>query len=215
MNVFSCRSSGNNLLVVLCRQINSVLVSSGGQVALQSLDLLRVLLRTHKQTGCERVRSPPSQLSRRLLTLMSVRLVSFWLTSGLFMMFLALLAYSSVLRVSCADTNKPTAVNQMSCSTSEAPGRHRCTETTGRTSRLEEAGDTVAMMEVLVRPPSESCRILVSLDSLWRIKASQFYFEICFLCSHRFSESHVRLIWVQVAPPLTCRGRGASSPPEQ
>lgn len=103
---------------------------------------------------------PPSQLSRRLLTLMSVRLVSFWLTSGLFMMFLALLAYSSVLRVSCADTNKATAVNQKSA------GRLRSTQTTGRTSRLEEAGDTVAMMEVLVRPPSESCRILVSLDSL-------------------------------------------------
>lgn len=39
--------------------------------------------------------------------------------------------------------------------------------TTGRTSRLLEDGDTVAMMEVFVRPPSESCRILVSLDSLW------------------------------------------------
>lgn len=36
---------------------------------------------------------------------MSVLLVSFWLTSGLFMMFLALLAYSSVLRVSCTETN--------------------------------------------------------------------------------------------------------------
>lgn len=39
--------------------------------------------------------------------------------------------------------------------------------TTGRTSRLLEDGDTVAMMEVFVRPPSESCRILVSFDSLW------------------------------------------------
>lgn len=38
---------------------------------------------------------------------------------------------------------------------------------TERTSRLLEEGDTVAMMEVFVRPPSESCRILVSLDSLW------------------------------------------------
>lgn len=83
-------------------------------------------------------------------------------------------------------------------------------ETTGRTSRLEEAGDTVAMMEVLVRPPSESCRILVSLDSLWRTKASQ-----SLILKFVFSESHVRLICVQVAPPLTCRGREASSPPEQ
>lgn len=39
--------------------------------------------------------------------------------------------------------------------------------TTRRTSRLLEDGDTVAMMEVFVRPPSESCRILVSFDSLW------------------------------------------------
>lgn len=36
------------------------------------------------------------------------------------------------------------------------------------TSRLDEEGDTVAMMEVFVRPPRESCRILVSFDSLWR-----------------------------------------------
>lgn len=34
------------------------------------------------------------------------------------------------------------------------------------TSRLDEEGDTVAMMEVFVRPPRESCRILVSFDSL-------------------------------------------------
>lgn len=31
---------------------------------------------------------------------------------------------------------------------------------------MEEDGDTVAMIDVFVRPPSESCRILVSLDSL-------------------------------------------------
>ena len=31
---------------------------------------------------------------------------------------------------------------------------------------LQTAGLTVAMMEVLVRPPSESCRILVNLLSL-------------------------------------------------
>lgn len=43
---------------------------------------------------------------------------------------------------------------------------------TGRTSRLDEEGDTVAMMDVLVRPPSESCRILVSFDSLWRKRTS-------------------------------------------
>lgn len=41
----------------------------------------------------------------------------------------------------------------------------------GLTSRLLEDGDTVAMMEVLVRPPSESCKILVSLDSLWKNRA--------------------------------------------
>ena len=34
------------------------------------------------------------------------------------------------------------------------------------TSRLHDAGDIVAMIEVLVLPPSESCRILVSLLSL-------------------------------------------------
>lgn len=37
---------------------------------------------------------------------------------------------------------------------------------TSHTSRLMEAGDTVAIMEVLVRPPSESCSMRVSLDSL-------------------------------------------------
>lgn len=36
----------------------------------------------------------------------------------------------------------------------------------GQTSRLEEDGDTVAMIDVFVRPPRESCSILVSLDSL-------------------------------------------------
>lgn len=41
-------------------------------------------------------------------TLINVLLVSFWLTSGLFMMFLALLAYSSVLSVSCAHTHTHT-----------------------------------------------------------------------------------------------------------
>ena len=35
-------------------------------------------------------------------------------------------------------------------------------------SRLMSAGDTVAMMHVLVRPPSESCSSLVSLLSLER-----------------------------------------------
>ena len=92
---------------------------------------------------------------------MSVLLVSFWLTSGLFMMFLALLAYSSVLRVSCRDRNNIVSMKH----------KHKryltVTETTGRTSRLLDDGDTVAMMEVLVRPPRESCRILVSFDSLW------------------------------------------------
>lgn len=45
----------------------------------------------------------------------------------------------------------------------------------GHTSTLLEEGDTVAMMDVLVRPPSESCRIRVSLDSLWdRYNYTQF-----------------------------------------
>jgi len=39
-------------------------------------------------------------------------------------------------------------------------------ETRALTSMLLEDGDTVAMIEVFVRPPRESCRILVSLDSL-------------------------------------------------
>lgn len=34
------------------------------------------------------------------------------------------------------------------------------------TSRLRDAGEIVAIIEVLVRPPRESCRILVNLDSL-------------------------------------------------
>ena len=34
------------------------------------------------------------------------------------------------------------------------------------TSKLHSAGDMVAIMEVLVRPPSESCNILVNLLSL-------------------------------------------------
>ena len=33
-------------------------------------------------------------------------------------------------------------------------------------SRLMEAGDTVAMIDVFVLPPRESCRSRVSLDSL-------------------------------------------------
>ncbi len=44
--VLSC-----DLLVVLCRQVNSVLVSSGGQVSLQTLDLLGVFLRGQKQVN--------------------------------------------------------------------------------------------------------------------------------------------------------------------
>lgn len=44
----------------------------------------------------------------------------------------------------------------------------------------------MAMMDVFVRPPSESCRILVSLDSLWKEQIHEkrkyngfvFYFEI-------------------------------------
>ena len=37
---------------------------------------------------------------------------------------------------------------------------------TDPTSKLHSAGDMVAIMEVLVRPPSESCNILVNLLSL-------------------------------------------------
>ena len=37
---------------------------------------------------------------------------------------------------------------------------------TDPTSKLHNAGDMVAIMEVLVRPPSESCNILVNLLSL-------------------------------------------------
>ena len=37
------------------------------------------------------------------------------------------------------------------------------------TSRLIDAGETVAIIHVFVRPPRESCRILVSLDSLYGI----------------------------------------------
>ena len=38
---------------------------------------------------------------------------------------------------------------------------------TDPTSKLHSAGDMVAIMEVLVRPPSESCNILVNLLSLF------------------------------------------------
>ena len=37
-------------------------------------------------------------------------------------------------------------------------------------SKLIEAGDTVAIIEVLVLPPKESCRSRVNLDSLERSK---------------------------------------------
>lgn len=102
-------------------------------------------------------------------TLMRVLLLSFWLTSGLFMMFLALLAYSNVLRVSCTAQHQRSSVRHKPLETSRTSlkisGFH-LTGTTRQTSRLEEDGDTVAMIDVFVRPPSESCRILVSLDSL-------------------------------------------------
>lgn len=51
-------------------------------------------------------------------------------------------------------------------------GAARGSDRSDCTSRFDEDGDTVAMMEVLVRPPSESCRILVSLDSLWGQEAT-------------------------------------------
>lgn len=43
---------------------------------------------------------------------------------------------------------------------------------TDPTSKLHSAGDMVAIMEVLVRPPSESCNILVNLLSLFVQKGS-------------------------------------------
>lgn len=46
----SNQTSQVNPLVVLCGQVNAVLVSSGRQVALQPLDLLRVFLRRQKQS---------------------------------------------------------------------------------------------------------------------------------------------------------------------
>ena len=45
-------------------------------------------------------------------------------------------------------------------------------------SKLIWAGDTVAIMEVLVRPPSESCNKRVNLDSLER---QNIFYEKCFL----------------------------------
>lgn len=89
-------------------------------------------------------------------------------------MFLALLAYSSVLRVSCGERRsnhnhqhlKRRSGKKKKCRNVISQSNITAV-TTRRTSRLLEDGDTVAMMEVFVRPPSESCRILVSLDSLW------------------------------------------------
>ena len=43
---------------------------------------------------------------------------------------------------------------------------------TDPTSKLHSAGDMVAIMEVLVRPPSESCNILVNLLSLFMQEGS-------------------------------------------
>lgn len=60
---------------------------------------------------------------------------------------------------------------------------------TGHTSRLDEEGDTVAMMDVLVRPPSESCRILVSFDSLWRKRNS--FIESYIISEVLHSRKHV------------------------
>lgn len=51
----------------------------------------------------------PDHVASTSDTLMSVLLVSFWLTSGLFMMFLALLAYSRVLSVSCTHNRDSSA----------------------------------------------------------------------------------------------------------
>lgn len=85
------------------------------------------------------------------------------------MMFLALLAYSNVLRVSCTAQHQRSPVRHdplETSSTSLKISRFHLTGTTRQTSRLEEDGDTVAMIDVFVRPPSESCSILVSLDSL-------------------------------------------------
>lgn len=50
----------------------------------------------------------------------------------------------------------------------------------------------MAMMDVFVRPPSESCRILVSLDSLWKekIRWTCFYFEITGLFPASFSHAN-------------------------
>lgn len=87
--------------------------------------------------------------------------MSFWFTSGLFRMCLALLAYSRVLRVSCVGGGQTGEEHGGEAAASGSDGMD-CT------SRLDEEGDTVAMMEVFVRPPRESCRILVSFDSLWR-----------------------------------------------
>lgn len=96
--------SRGNSLVVLGRQVDSVLVPGGGQVLLQTLDLLGVFLMADRLTHVHHlfpvlVRNISSSCCRP--TLMSVLLVSFWFTSGLFRMCLALLAYSRVLRVSC------------------------------------------------------------------------------------------------------------------
>lgn len=92
------------ILVVFCRQINSIFVSSGSKISLQTLYLLSVFLQ--EGTRLVQFRFDDSTWDNAAsATLMRVLLVSFWLTSGLFMMFLALLAYSSVLRVSCRYPN--------------------------------------------------------------------------------------------------------------
>lgn len=84
------------------------------------------------------------------------------------MMFLALLAYSNVLRVSCTAQHQRSSVTHTPLETRRASLKISRFHLTGtrQTSRFEEDGDTVAMIDVFVRPPSESCRILVSLDSL-------------------------------------------------
>lgn len=89
-------------------------------------------------------------------------------------MFFALWAYSSVLNVSCEITDVTLGQAEklthvfVSLAKYIIYFRYRFSDFKF-TSRFTDAGEIVAIIDVFVRPPRESWRILVSLDSLYGI----------------------------------------------
>lgn len=54
-------------------------------------------------------------------------------------------------------------------------------------------GDTVAMIDVFVRPPKDSCKILVNFDSLQKQTKSNFKLKKTFLSHFLFLPTHKRI----------------------